>query len=257
MSRRRKFIAGNWKMNMLRESARQLATALVNQIGSVSEVDIAVCPPFPYLFDVHDAISGSRIVLGAQDVHYEPPGAFTGEVATSMLADAGCKYVIIGHSERRHLLGETEEAINRKLMATLRAGLHPILCVGESLQEREDNKTADVVTAQLRHALVGVRPENMREITIAYEPVWAIGTGRVATPEQAEEVHAHIRDTLTKMYGADLSPDVRIQYGGSVKGDNALGLLSQPNIDGALVGGASLKAEDFSEIVRAAAQASG
>ncbi|MFO0948775.1 MAG: triose-phosphate isomerase [Planctomycetota bacterium] len=256
MTRRRKFIAGNWKMNLNRASAHQLASGLAQRLADVTDVDIAVCPPFPYLCDVHDAISGSRLQLGAQNAYFEKSGAFTGEVSNEMLADVGCKYVILGHSERRHVLCETDEVINRKLTATLRSGLKPIFCVGELLEQREANKTNEVVGNQLRHGLVGVAIEQMRDVTIAYEPVWAIGTGKVATPEQAEDVHAFIRESLTKMYGNDLAQDIRIQYGGSVKGDNALGLLTKPNVDGALVGGASLKVDDFSDIVRAGVQAS-
>lgn len=255
MHKRRKFIAGNWKMNTLRDSARRLAASVVTHVDSIAEVEIAVCPPFVYLIEVHDALSGSPVRLGAQDVYFAAPGAFTGEIAAAMLADCGCKYVIVGHSERRHVLGETDEAVNRKITAALAAGLHPILCVGELLSQRESGKTEDVVGHQLRNALVGVRPEQVRDITIAYEPVWAIGTGKVATPDEAEAVHAFIRSTITTLYGADLAQNLTIQYGGSVKGDNALGLLRQPNVDGALVGGASLKAEEFSEIVRAAAEA--
>lgn len=256
MNRRRKFIAGNWKMNLLRDSAHQLAHELAQRLADVTEVDVAVCPPYTYLRDVHDAISGSRLQLGAQNAYFENAGAFTGEVSNAMLADVGCKYVILGHSERRHVLGESDETVNRKLTATLRAGLQPIFCVGELLSQREANKTNEVVVGQIRAGLVGVALEQLREVTIAYEPVWAIGTGKVATPEQAEEVHAFIRETLTKMYGNDLAQDIRIQYGGSVKGNNALGLLSKPNVDGALVGGASLNAEDFAEIVRAGIEAS-
>lgn len=238
-------------MNTNRDSATELAKALVDEVGAVSEVDVAICPPFPYLHAVHELLAGSRIALGAQNMYFEPEGAFTGEVSASMLADCGCKYVILGHSERRHVLGEDNEMVNRKVKAAIDFGLNAILCVGELLEERESNKTNDVVEAQLRQGLLGILPEQLRQVTIAYEPVWAIGTGKVATPEQAEEVHAFARETLNKLYGADLAQVVRIQYGGSVKPDNAEGLLSMPNIDGALVGGASLKAEEFSQIVEA------
>lgn len=251
MNKRRLLLAGNWKMMTHRESATELAQALVDEIGSVTEVDTAICPPFPYLNLVHELIAPSRIALGAQNMYFELEGAFTGEVSASMLTDCGCKYVILGHSERRHILGESNEMINRKVKAALDARLHAILCVGELLEEREENKTNDVVGTQLRQGLLGIVPEQLRQVTIAYEPVWAIGTGKVATPDQAEEVHAFIRETLNKLYGADLAQAIRIQYGGSVKPDNAQGLLSMPNIDGALVGGASLKAEDFAQIVQA------
>ena len=251
MSNRRPFLAGNWKMNTRRQSCEALLNALVHYVGHESTVDVAVCPPFVYLTLAHEILSGSRIALGAQNMYFEAGGAFTGEIAANMLGDVGCAYVILGHSERRHVLGEDDEVINRKIRAALEARLKPIFCVGELLAEREAGKTNDVVGVQIRNGLVGVRPEQMRDITVAYEPVWAIGTGKVATPEQAEEAYLFIRGMLTKLYGADISQSVRLQYGGSVKADNAEGLLSQPNIDGALVGGASLKAEDFTEIVRA------
>lgn len=255
MSRRRRFLAGNWKMNCRRESAQRLAQALGGMIGSVREVDVAVFPPFPYLAVVQEALFGSQIRLGAQNAYFESDGAFTGEVSPAMLADCGCKYVILGHSERRHLLGETDDLINRKLHAALAAGLLPILCVGEQLAERDAGRAEEIVGNQLRLCLVGVRPEQLRCVTIAYEPVWAIGTGKVATPEQAEEMHAFLRQQATKMYGADLAQCLCIQYGGSVKPDNIAGLLAKPNVDGALVGGASLKAEDFAAIVRAGVDA--
>lgn len=250
MTARRFLLAGNWKMNTDRESARRLIEGLVGEIGTVHDVDMVVCPPFPYLLLVHEILAGSRIALGGQNMHFEPKGAFTGEVSANMLADCGCSFVILGHSERRHTLGETDEPINRKVKAALDAGLRPILCVGELLEEREADRTPEVVGNQLRYGLLGVLPEQLRQITIAYEPVWAIGTGRVATPAQAEDVHAFIRETLTRLYGADLAQSVRIQYGGSANPGNAEGLLSQPNVDGLLVGGASLRAEDFAAMVQ-------
>lgn len=257
MTSRRKFIAGNWKMNTLRESAAQLAHKLVSMVGAIHDVEMAVFPPFPYLLLVHEGIAGSQVRLGAQDVYHESVGAFTGEISAAMLADCGCRYVLCGHSERRHVLGESDDTVNRKLSATLAAGLAPILCVGELLAEREKERTYDVLAGQLRHCLVGVRPEQLRDVTIAYEPVWAIGTGRVATPEQAEEAHAFIRETLTKMYGNDLSQGATILYGGSVKAENAAGLLQKPNVDGLLVGGASLKADEFAHIVLSAVEVAG
>lgn len=255
MRQRRHFIAGNWKMNTDRASATALARALAGHVGRMEDVDVAICPPAPFLLAVHEEIAASIIALGAQNMFFEKSGAFTGEISPTMLADCGCKYVILGHSERRHLFAEDDELINRKVVAALANGLNPILCVGEKLDQREAGQTQEIVGAQIRYGLVGVRPEQMRDVTIAYEPVWAIGTGRVATPDQAEEVHHFLRETLTTMYGSDLAQSVRIQYGGSVKGDNAAGLLNKPNVDGALVGGASLKIEEFLEIVRAAAAA--
>ena len=241
-------------MNTDQSSGRDLAQGLADRIGNVQEVDVAVCPPFPYLLAIHDVVAPSHIGLGAQDVYFEADGAFTGEVSTGMLKDCGCKYVILGHSERRHVIGETDEIINRKVKVALDSGLQPILCVGELLSEREEEKTIQVVDQQLRLGLLGVPPEQFRSVTIAYEPVWAIGTGKVATPEQAEEVHAHIRGSLTKLYGADLAQNICIQYGGSVKPDNVEGLLSLPNVDGALVGGASLNIDHFTQIVQAGIQ---
>lgn len=249
MTGRRPFIAGNWKMFLVRETAIQLARGLAERIGRVAKVDVAIFPPFPYLMTVRDAIAGSSIKLGAQDVYHEKSGAFTGEVSPEMLADCGCTHVLIGHSERRRVIGETDELINRKLKAALEFNLNPVLCIGEILEEREANKTFAVVDQQLKRGLSGVRPEQMRNVTIAYEPVWAIGTGKVATPQQAEEVHAHIRSTLTTICGNDLAQSQRIQYGGSVNSGNAKGLLSMPNVDGALVGGACLKVDEFTQII--------
>ena len=256
-TQRRPFVAGNWKMNLDRAGAVRLTDAIVSHGSSFAAIDVAICPPFPYLLPIHERLAGSKIGLGAQNMFFEHGGAFTGEVAASMLNDCGCKYVILGHSERRQILGETNETVNRKVRAALGANLLPILCVGETLAEREGNRTNDVVGTQVRYGLMGVPHEQLRQVTIAYEPVWAIGTGKVATPAQAEETHAFIRQTLTQMYGADLAQIVRIQYGGSVKADNALGLLSLPNVDGALVGGASLKAEEFLGILHAAVKAMG
>jgi triosephosphate isomerase len=252
VKQRRLHVAGNWKMNTNRDAAVKLAAALADRVGAVAEADMTVCPPHPYLCAVHDVLAGSKVAVGAQNVYFEPSGAFTGEVSVSMLADCGCAYVIVGHSERRHVLGEDDQLVNRKLTSVLNGGLKPILCVGETLEQREAGKTHEVVQTQIRHGLTGIMPEQFREVTVAYEPVWAIGTGKVATPDQAEEVHAFVRETLTRLYGADLAQATTIQYGGSVKPDNAHGLLAKPNVDGALVGGASLKAEDFAGIVHAA-----
>jgi len=248
---RKLFVAGNWKMNTSRAQAVALAQALIERIGSQEAVDTAVCPPFVYLEAVAVVISDSRIDLGAQNMFYEDNGAYTGEVSGAMLTDAGCRYVILGHSERRHIIGETDEIINRKIIKALSDGLDVIFCVGELLTEREARQTPDVVRRQVRVGLEGVTRSDMESVTIAYEPVWAIGTGRTATPEQAQEVHAMIRELIARTYDGNLAESIRIQYGGSVKPSNAAELLHQADIDGALVGGASLKAEDFAAIVQA------
>ncbi len=250
---RKPFIAGNWKMNTNAASAVALARALVEKIGSVDAADLAVCPPFVYLAAVGEALAGSRIALGSQNVFYEDDGAFTGETSTAMLKDVGCAYAIIGHSERRHVMGESDELINRKVLKAVADGLGPILCVGELLGERQAQETLEVVTRQVKLALEGVSGADIGKVTLAYEPVWAIGTGVTATPEQAQEVHALIRSVLAGLYGAAAAETMRIQYGGSVKPGNAAELLACPDVDGALVGGASLKADDFAAIVRAGA----
>jgi triosephosphate isomerase len=249
---RRSFIAGNWKMNLNRQQAVELAKAVVSGAGKFPRVDLAVCPPSVYLDAVGQTIKGSEVALGAQNMYHEAAGAFTGEVSAAMLTDVGCRYVILGHSERRHILGETDEQINRKVLAALAAGLIPIVCVGELLSEREAGQTAAVIRRQFEGSLAGLSAEQMQKVVIAYEPVWAIGTGKVATPQQAQEVHLDLRKLIASRYNADLAQTVRIQYGGSVKPSNAAELLSQPDIDGALVGGASLKADDFLGIVAGA-----
>ena len=249
---RKKFVAGNWKMFTTASSATALARAVAQGVGSEDRVSVAVCPPFPYLEPVRDALRGSNVALGAQNLYPEREGAFTGEVSPTMLADVGCKYVILGHSERRHKLGETDEFINRKVLAALQAGLQVILCVGETLAEREAGKMEEVVTTQLAGGLAQIGREMMSRLSIAYEPVWAIGTGRNASPEQAQLAHAFIRRQIADQVGSEVARALVIQYGGSVKADNAASLLSQPDVDGALVGGASLKADEFLAIVRAA-----
>lgn len=249
---RKPFIAGNWKMNATSEETEALIQALKGRIADVSGVDVAVAPPFVYLHKAVYTAQGSAVQVGAQNCYFESGGAYTGEIAPEMLKDVGCDFVILGHSERRHILNETDEMINRKVKKALAAGLDVILCVGELLEEREAGKTQDVVQTQLRDGLRGISQDDMKKITIAYEPVWAIGTGKTATPDQAQDVHAFIRGWLTEAYSSALSEAVRIQYGGSVKPDNAKDLLSQPDIDGALVGGASLKADSFAAIVKAA-----
>jgi triosephosphate isomerase len=211
-----------------------------------------LAPPYPYLIPVAQAIAGSGVALGAQNAYFEPPGAFTGEVAVDMLKDVGCRCVILGHSERRHVLAETDELINRKIKAVLAAGLQPVFCVGELLDERNAGRTDDVLDRQLAGSLAGVAAEAAERLVIAYEPVWAIGTGVNATPEQAESAHSHLRKRLAERYNSGLAGRLRILYGGSVKPDNAESLLGQTNVDGALIGGASLKAETFLPIVDAA-----
>lgn len=249
---RKKFIAGNWKMYTNRAQARELASAVAQGITS-DAVAVAVCPPFPWLLAVAEVLKGTLVGLAAQDCAVEKEGAFTGQVSAPMLVDAGCRYVIIGHSERRHGLGESDELLNKKAKAGLSAGLEVIFCIGELLAEREANRTESVLQKQLTSGLVGITPEQMARLHIAYEPVWAIGTGKVATNEQAQEAHAFIRRTVSGLFGPRIADSISIKYGGSVKPDNAAGLLSQPDVDGALVGGASLKAETFLEIVKAAA----
>jgi triosephosphate isomerase len=242
---RRKLIAGNWKMNLLRGSAVALAEEIVKQSAKFASVDLAVCPPSCYLEAVGRAVADSPVALGAQNAYHAPEGAFTGEISMAMISDLGCRYVILGHSERRHIFRETDAEINRKVHAALAAGLTPIVCLGELLAQREAGKTDEVVRRQFNGSLAGLSPEQFAQITIAYEPVWAIGTGKVATPLQAEEVHSALRKLIALGYNNLIANSTRILYGGSVKPDNAAELLAQDDIDGALVGGASLKAEQF------------
>lgn len=245
------FIAGNWKMNTTASEAEALLKALKESLSDIEDVDVAVCPPFPYLMMVSRLLEGSRIRLGAQNMSWEKKGAFTGEVSPEMLTDAGCEFVILGHSERRHIFKETDEIVHRKIQQALESGLSPIVCVGETLEEREEGKTVQVVEDQIEGCLGGIAGSDMNHVTIAYEPVWAIGTGKTATPEQAQEVHRLIKVWLEDHFSRDIADTVRIQYGGSVKPENAKALLAQPDIDGALVGGASLKAPHFTTIVEA------
>jgi triosephosphate isomerase len=250
---RRLFVAGNWKMNTLRQSAVELAGALAKAVPArLPAVEVAVCPPFPYLAAVATAIAGSGVELGAQNVWHEKPGAYTGEVAVEMLLDLGCRWVILGHSERRQILGETDEIISKKTLAALGKGLSVILCVGETLGQREAGETERVLDSQMEGSLAGVAQQAFGQIVIAYEPVWAIGTGVTATTEQAESAHLHLRKWLVGRYNPNIAAATRILYGGSVKAQNALSLLEQPDVDGALVGGASLKVDDFLPIIRAA-----
>jgi triosephosphate isomerase len=250
---RRKIVAGNWKMNLDRTQARELTAAVAARRGEAAAVDLVLCPPALYVETVGTALAAAKsdVGLGAQNVHEKSNGAFTGEVSPPMLVDLCCRYVILGHSERRTLFGETDALVNAKTKAALAAGLTPIVCVGETLTEREAGRTAAVVTTQVQGSLAGLSAPDLEKIVVAYEPVWAIGTGKVATPQQAQEVHALIRRLLTGLASPAVAGAVRIQYGGSVKPDNAADLAAQPDIDGALVGGASLKADDFLGIARA------
>jgi triosephosphate isomerase len=253
---RRPIIAGNWKMFKTPTEAEALVRALAPRVAGAA-AEVVVCPPFTALDRVRPALDGTNVALGAQNVYWEPQGAFTGEIAPAMLADLGVAYVIVGHSERRQFFGETDESVNRRARAALAAGLKPIVCVGERLEERQAGSTHDVVARQLEWATADLTADRMRASVVAYEPVWAIGTGKVATPAQAQEVHALLRRILVDKFGAEVARDVRIQYGGSVKPDNAAELLAQTDIDGALVGGASLDAESFGAIVCAAEEAAG
>jgi triosephosphate isomerase len=246
------FVAGNWKMFTNNATARQLATAVVRGLGDEKRVAVALCPPFPYLASVAEALSGSSVALGAQNCYPEKEGAFTGEVSPVMLVDVGCRYVILGHSERRHKLGESDAFINRKVQAALAAGLEVILCLGETLQERQANHTEAVLDSQLSGSLAGLDAAALRRVVLAYEPVWAIGTGQNATPEQAQQAHTFIRGRIRQRFGEESAAALLIQYGGSVKPDNAAALFRQPDVDGGLIGGASLNAEQFLAIVRAA-----
>jgi len=247
---RKPIIAGNWKMNMTVSEAVDFVSQLTPLVADVRETDIVIAPPFTALQAVSREIDGSNIELAAQDVFWESSGAYTGEISPSMVKEVGCRYVIIGHSERRQYFGETNESVRRKIAASLAMGLCPIICVGEALEERESGQTFDVVKAQMVQCLEGFSRQEMEKIIIAYEPVWAIGTGKTATPQQAEEVHAFIREQLVNITHHGASERVRIQYGGSVNPDTISDLMVQPNIDGALVGGASLKADSFSSIVK-------
>lgn len=249
----RKFlVAGNWKMNGDTARNRALVEGIVSGLGRDGAVDVLICPPYPYLGAIAELVTGSDVALGAQNVSEHAAGAFTGEVSAEMLIDVGCRYVIVGHSERRSLYGETSEQVAEKFEAALDAGLTPVLCVGESLEQREADATETVVAEQLQAVLNRSGVTALGAAVLAYEPVWAIGTGKVATPEQAQDVHRHIRE-LIAAEDETIAAGVRILYGGSMKGENAPGLLKMADIDGGLIGGASLKAPDFLAIVEAAA----
>ncbi|MBN1602307.1 MAG: triose-phosphate isomerase [Chitinispirillaceae bacterium] len=246
---RKKFIAGNWKMNTTLTEAVELAKGVVETVGKQADVDVAVCPPYTNLSAVYDVIKDSNVKLGAQDVHWEAKGAYTGKVSCAMLKSAGVTYVIIGHSEQRQYFAETDETVNKKTKAVLAAGLMPIICVGETLDERKNGKMNTVIETQVKGAFAGLSVEDALKCTIAYEPVWAIGTGETATPQQANEAHIFIRNVLVGIFNKQTAEEIRIQYGGSMKPDNAKSLLQQSDVDGGLIGGASLKAADFKGIV--------
>ncbi len=251
---RKKVIAGNWKMNMDLGSGTELVRTLREQLLPLKKSKVIFCPPFPLLAPIYELIKDTQFGLGGQNLHWEEKGAFTGEVSAAMLKSVGCQYVIIGHSERRKYFHETDEVVNKKLKRALLSGLKQIVCVGETLEERESNRTREVVKTQLEGGFKDLKKEDLAQVIIAYEPVWAIGTGRTATPEQAVEVHQFIRELLSQWYDADLAARTIIQYGGSVNDKNAESLLSQEDIDGALVGGASLKAESFAAIANVGEQ---
>ncbi len=248
------FVAGNWKMNTNSHSSVALAKCIASGSSEVAghNVTVAVCPPFVHLHSVTKTLSASHIAVGAQDAYFEPDGAFTGEISVYMLKDIGCTYVLCGHSERRHVIGETDELINKKVCAAIVGGLLPILCVGELLSERDAGQTEQVLARQLKKGLAGLSAEKFSAVTVAYEPVWAIGTGRTATQQQAQEAHFFLRKLIAQMYDPHLAEEIRILYGGSVKPDNAKNLMSQDDVDGLLVGGASLNANDFLAIIQAA-----
>lgn len=252
-SARRAVIAGNWKMNLNRKEAKALIEE-IKPLVTGADCEIIVCVPFTDLETVGAAVKGSAIKLGAQNCHFANSGAFTGEISASMLSEMGVEYVVLGHSERRQYFGETDVTVNKRLLAALEAGLKVILCVGERLDDRELGVTTELVAMQTKIALTGVTEDMLSNVLIAYEPVWAIGTGKTATAEQAEEVCYSIRQTLSELYGAEKAESVTIQYGGSMNAGNAAELLSKENVDGGLIGGASLKAPDFAAIVKAASE---
>ena len=250
---RKKIVAANWKMNMLQAEAAEFIKDLLLEIGDMPSVEVVIVPPFTAIARVVESLDKAQhIKVGAQDMYWEHSGAFTGEISAAMLRDLFVRYVVLGHSERRQIFGETDEIVNRKVRAALQATLRPILCVGETLEQRERGNVEKILSLQLQGSLAGLGSKDFHETVIAYEPVWAIGTGRNATPEQAQEAHAFIREILTELSDAHTAERIRIQYGGSVKPDNAEALMSQPDIDGALVGGASLDPRSFAQIVQAA-----
>ena len=250
---RKKIVAANWKMNMMQAESARFVESLLLEIGDVADVEVVIVPPFTAIAKVMEALGNAQnIKVGAQNMYWERRGAFTGEISAALLRDLFVHYVVLGHSERRRLFGETDEIVNRKVRAAHEASLRPIVCVGETLKQRDRGNVDKILSIQLRGSLAGLGPKELQETVIAYEPVWAIGTGRNATPEQAQEAHAFIRRTLRDMADDTTAERVRIQYGGSVKPENASELMSQPDIDGALVGGASLDPRSFAQIVNAA-----
>jgi len=250
MMKRLPFIAGNWKMNKTVEEALDLVRGLKVHLKGIEDVEVAIAPPFTALYAVSKELKGSSIHLASQNLFWEEKGAFTGEISPVMLKEIHCRYAIIGHSERRQYFGETDETVNRRIKAALRYDLKVIFCIGETLNEREEGKTFSVIERQVEGGLKGLGEKEVRDIVIAYEPVWAIGTGKTATPQQAQEAHRFIRQKIERLYSGGISEGIRIQYGGSVTPENSKGLMNQEDIDGALVGGASLNAEFFSRIVR-------
>jgi triosephosphate isomerase len=250
MNQRKPMIAGNWKMYKTPDEAAATAQQLVRSVGSVSDVDIMIAPTFIALAAVYAAIKNSPVALGAQNLYWQDEGAYTGEISAPMLKSVGCRYCIIGHSERRQYFAETDETVNKKIKAAIKAGLQPIFCVGETEKERESGQTLSILDKQIKKGLEGLVLEQLDLLIIAYEPVWAIGTGKTATDDQAQEVHRFIRSLVKNNFGQALSDSVRILYGGSVKPDNIASLMAMPDIDGALVGGASLNAESFRKIVK-------
>lgn len=250
MKERKPLAAANWKMYKTVREAVSFIENLQKEVGLPEDREVMIAPPFTSLFAVREVIQKAGFSLGAQNCYWEEKGSFTGEISVPMLRDVGCSYVIVGHSERRHIFGETDEMIQKKVAAVFRHGLIPVLCLGEVLEEREKGKTFDVVTRQLESAVQGLNTEQAEKLVIAYEPVWAIGTGKTATPDQAQEVHAFLRERYASLYDKTLAKSIRILYGGSVKPDNVDSLMSQPDIDGTLVGGASLEVASFKRIVQ-------
>lgn len=249
---RKKIIAGNWKMNNDINESQSLVSGIISGLGNDDNCEVIVCPPFTSLNEVNSLVKDSPLKLGAQNMFFEESGAYTGEISASMLKSVGCEYVILGHSERRTIFGESDELINKKIKKAIESGLKVIFCIGETLAQREEGKTDAVVKNQIINGLQNITSENLKTITIAYEPIWAIGTGKTASPGQAQEVHAFIRNLIEEIYSKESAENLIIQYGGSVKPDNAASLLSQPDIDGALVGGACLKPDSFLSIIASA-----
>lgn len=252
-STRKAIIAGNWKMNKTRPEAKELLEAIKPLVANAEgKVEVIACVPFTNLETAVNTTAGSNVKIGAENVHFEKNGAFTGEISADMLTELGVEYVVIGHSERRQYFGETDETVNKRVLAALKSGLKPILCVGETLDQREKGITEEIIAMQTKIALMGTCEKCIKDVVIAYEPVWAIGTGKTATPEQAEEVCAFIRKTIENLFNKEIADGMTIQYGGSMNAKNCAELLAKPDIDGGLIGGASLKADDFNTIVQAA-----